>query len=656
MSYVSSALGKRALRSAALALVTLVYATACRSQDLSVSVLFGENSVWQRGLPVALRGTASPGSAVTFASASLGEGTARAGEDGRWTLSLAAMPAGGPYTYTLSSGGAQVKISDVYVGDVFICSGQSNMEWPVDMTNDRKRATALTDPLLHHILIPKTSVPEGKDELAEGAFWQSAYPGRTEGFTAIGYYFAEELRRRRPELPIGIIHTSWGGSTIEAWLADAPSSAGGEYGPERHRARWAELREAYPAAFAKTYRHLRPHAPGGDPINVKGVWEGSGFPEVDGAMWFDREFTLSERQLAAARARADDQGGPATVALSLGAIDDIDSTFVNGQFVGTMRQYNALRNYRLPVSNLRAGTNRLSVWVQDNGGGGGFSGPSDSLYVETGIGRVRLDGEGWRVRPERITYDSLGAPNQTPRHLYNGMLAPITDVKAKGVLWYQGESNAGSAKAAARYADQIVRLVAQFRMLAGQPDLPFVAVELPEWLPPVDDNYQINAYWPQLRQSTRAILRLPATGTVVALGYGDAEDIHPRNKRPVSLMLAEEMSRLAYGEGDEPRNAWPSTLTAQGPATLVVRFEDAGPGGLRTTDGEPPRGFAVQDATGRWHYAEARIVAEDAIRLVGPSGKTLTAVAYAWSNNPDEANLANGHGRRVGSWKETLNE
>lgn len=647
----------RALPSALLAAASLLSGTACAAQELSVSVLFGDNSVWQRDEPVRLRGRATPGAEVAFASDDLGEGSTRADDAGAWTLSLPPAPTGGPYAYRLESGRQSLDVGDVYVGDVFICSGQSNMEWPVDNTDDAARATALTDPLLHHLIIPHASVPEPEAEPAGHAFWQSAYPGRTEGFTAIGYYFAEELRRRRPELPVGLVNTSWGGSTIEAWLADAPAAEDDGELTRRNRARWDELRGLYPGAFAKTDRHLRPHAPDGDPVSVEGLWEGNGFPEVDGTMWFDREFTLSDRQLAALRSRQADQGdGAAAGTLSLGAIDDVDSTFVNGAFVGSMTQYDRPRRYAVPADALRVGTNRLSIWVRDGGGGGGFSGAGDSLYLDSGIGRVRLGDPGWRVRPEQISYDSLGSPNQTPRYLYNGMLEPLNGLKAKGVLWYQGESNATGAARAEDYADQIVALVEQFRSLAGQPQLPFVAVELPEWLSPVDEAYQVDGFWPPLRQSTRAILRLPATGTVVALGYGDAVDIHPRNKRPVSLLLAEEMSRLAYGSEGEPRNSWAAEIAEQGPATLVVRMSDVGPGGLRTADGELPRGFAVRDARGRWHPAAARVVAEDAILLVGPADERFTAVAYAWSNNPDEANLVNGYGRRVGSWRKGLAE
>ena len=630
-------------------LLFFLAATACTAQAPTVSVFFGENSVWQREQPVRLRGTAAPGAKVSFDSEALGHANAVADDGGHWTLSLAPLSAGGPYKYEIASGGETLRVGDVYVGDVFICSGQSNMEWPVDATDDRDRATAVTDPLLHHIVLPHNSIATPQAEPKGAPFWQSAYPGRTEGFTAIGYYFAEELRQRQPDLPIGLINTSWGGSTIEAWLADAETGPSSNEVAKRNRARWDELEATYPEAFSEDAPKLRAHGPDGEPIEMGALWEYAGYPEINGTMWFDREFSLSARQLASIAQRG-------SARLALGAIDDIDSTYVNGDFVGTVRKYNEDRYYEVPAAALQAGTNQLSVWVEDTGGGGGFSARPDSLYLDTGIGRIRLGGTGWRVRPEAIAYDSLGTPHQQPRYLYNGMLQPLAGVKAKGVLWYQGESNATDEARVNQYGGQIKRLVTQFRELADQPELPFVAVELPEWLPAVQENYQEASHWAQMRQAIRSVLELPATGTIVALGYGDTEDIHPRNKRPVSTLLAEEMMRLAYAETDGPRNAWPADIIEQGPAAVVVRFEHAGPGGLRTTDDEAPRGFAVQDAEGRWHSAEARLIGEDLIRVRSGAATAITGVAYAWSNNPDEANLLNGYGRRVGSWRRAVTE
>ncbi len=613
-------------------------------QPLSVSVYFGNNSVWQRDQAIQLRGAGQPGSRVSFASDGLGESVATVDEDGTWRMRLSPKPAGGPYSYTLRSGKDQVIVREVYLGDVFLCSGQSNMEWPVAMTTDAPRALERTDPLLHHLAVPHVSVADVRAEPAAQAFWQTVYPGRTEGFTAIGFYFAEALRERYPDLAVGIINVSWGGSRIEAWLPEAEQGLGLVEITAANRITWDGLRVKYPEAFRDPKRRLSvtPERPG-DPIGMGSHWEGHGFPEVDGSMWFDRTVNLSDRQVASGAAL-----------LSLGPIDDSDSTYVNGRLVGsTYNKYTEARRYALPTGLLKAGANTINIRVDDTGGGGGLTAPTDSLYLQTGIGRVAL-GDGWTVRPEHIRYDSLGAPNQVPRYLFNGMLASLDGVAAKGVLWYQGESNAGNPADAGAYASQINDLVQTFRKQSGQPALPFIAVELPEFMPATDDAYQTYAFWPTLRQSTRTILDLPATSTVVPFGYGDALDIHPRDKRPVAQLLYEDMMRLAYSESDGPTTARASGLRQAGPA-LVVEFVDSGKG-FKTTDDAAIRGFAVQDSEGLWYHAEADAIDDSHIRLVGPSGKTYRAVAYAWSNNPDEANLINGYGRRVGSFKLSLDE
>lgn len=634
----------------AVGLVCLLAACAqaqssVQPQPLSVSVYFGNNAVWQRDHVVQIRGLGTPGVKVSFASADLGEGVTSVKDDGTWTIQLPPKPAGGPYSYTLRSGKDQLIIRDVFLGDVFICSGQSNMEWPVAMTDDAPEALTKTDDKIHHLMVPHVSVADRRREPSAEAFWQTVYPGRTEGFTAIGYYFAEHLRRTYPELAIGIINVSWGGSRIEAWLPDATNGPGLIEASVVNRASWAKLRNKYPEAFDDPARRLpvTPDSPVGQPIELGSNWEGRGFPEIDGTMWYDRKVDLSDRQLAA---------GP--VYLVLGPVDDSDSTYVNGQLVGsTLQLYNQTRRYAVPPGVLKPGTNRINIHVEDTGGGGGLTAPQDSIYLQTGIGRVAL-GRGWEIRPESLSYDTLGAANQIPQRIYNGMLATLQHVAAKGVLWYQGESNASSLADADAYAGQIRTLLATFRQLSGQADLPFVAVELPEFMAASEEPFQPYAFWPNVRQSTRAVLDLPATSTVVAFGYGNPDDIHPQNKRPVARLLAEEMQRLAYGTTDGPTNALATGVKQVG-QTLVVTFAGTG-SGFETTDGEAIRGFAVEDASGSWHHATAEAMDGGRIRVVGPAGNTYRAVAYAWSNNPDESNLSNGYGRRVGSFQLSTQE
>lgn len=623
----------------------LFFANLSAGQTLSVSVFFGEGSVWQRDQPVALRGRGPANATLTLESDAFGALNTVIDSTGAWILPLSPKPAAGPFDYSLRAGKQTLDVGNVYIGDVVICSGQSNMEWPLDATEPgpAKLAASQTDTRLRHLYIPHTASNTLRNEPDPAAMWQSAHQGRTEGFTAIGYFVAARLREEFPDVAVGIINVSWGGSRIEAWLPNAGYADHVLSSARDRRATVEELRSKYPGAFDTTAPRLPTQGSGGQPIEVTAPWEQQGFPGVDGVIWYDNRFQLSDRQL----------GGAANIVL--GRVDDTDSTFVNGHFVGSVVDgWDQVRRYTIDPKFLRAGVNTVSVRVHDHGGGGGISAGAEGAYVDSGAGEVSLN-RGWTARPERIIVDTaVAADNETPRYLYNGMLHPLCGVAARGVLWYQGESNGFNLADATSYGAQITELVRVFRTNANQPDLPFVAVELPEFQAFNDEPYALYEHWPLIRQSTRAILDLPNTSTVVALGYGEAGDIHPRRKQPVAQMMAEELLRLAYDQQDSPRNSLPLKLEPVGQAMLVT-FDSAGRA-LETTDGEAIRGFALQDTDGRWHHASAQLVGDYQVRLTGPPGHTFEAAAYAWANNPAAANLANASGRRVGSFELTINQ
>lgn len=618
--------------------------SGAQATDLSISSVYESGSVWQRDQALTLMGKASTGATIAFDGGQVyGKLSAYTTADGRWSLSLPLKPAGGPYTFSLSDGSITITLSDIYLGDVYILSGQSNMEWLVQNTDNASSAVAKTDPMLRHFAVPKLAEPSPKQDFPVIG-WESAKPTKTENFSAIGYYFAEALRETNPGVAIGLINSSWGGSRIEAWLplANQTTRLTREIPPYK-KSLWKAIQQTYPQAFSNEGKAKAPHLSGGSATTLGGMWEANGFPDIDGVMWFDREVELTASEAAS----------PAI--LNLGAIDDSDSTYFNSMLVGTTyNAYAKTRRYSIPTSSLKSGINALSVLVEDTGGGGGLYSPVDSIYLITSERKIPLGERGWRIRPVRMTIDSIGQLNQVPTLLYNGMLHPLEGVKSSGVLWYQGESNAGSREEGLQYGGQLVSLVKTFRSLSGQPQLPFIAVELPEFMTAVDEPFQEYAWWPYIRQSTRAILPMGNTSTVVAFGYGDPLDIHPRNKRPIGIMLANEVRRIVYGQEGGPVFAREKSFEQRNMRPEII-FTGAG-SGLKTIDGGPIKGFTIQDDTGKWHAVEADIVTDNVIRLSPPVGITATAVAYAWSNTPDEANLINGWGLRVGSFLMTKNE
>jgi len=627
-----------------IVLVFICFSAFAQGSGLSLHPVFGDGSVWQRNQEVFLRGTAPAGAMVSFSSSDFGESLGVADENGQWEMKLRAHEAGGPYGASISMKmkgkvvpGARITLKDIYIGDVYLLSGQSNMEWLVSNTNNGVSASAKTNKLIRHFKVPLMASKSQKTDLPH-ITWKFVEPGQTENFSAIGYYFAESLMEKNPGVPIGLINSSWGGSRIEAWL---PSGDGGEAPrkeiPAEMLKAWEELHEKYPKAFVGQGEYLLPHGKNGDPVDVGRKWEWTGFPDINGRIWFDRVVTLTEEETKA----------PAE--LHLGAIDDSDHTYINGLTVGKNENaYDKNRIYEVPVNGMQVGMNHFSVKITDTGGPGGMVTSPDSIYLVTATRRIALS-EGWRVRPEFLQVDTMGQKQHQPTQLYNAMIRPLRDVKVSGVLWYQGESNTGDEGETRKYASQLKSLLGTFRNETGQADVPFFVVELPDWLPISEPNFQPYAHWAMMRQAQRSILAEPYTSVVVTLGYGDVEDIHPRNKKPVGQMLADEAMRLVYGVEDGPRFSNALELIKIGNG-LVVHFDNVG-AGLKAANGKDVDGFAVQGTDGKWYDAEATIQGKDHVRVVGPIGITLQAVSYAWSNNPDEANLVNGWGRAVSSFR-----
>lgn len=612
---------------------------------MRVHPLYGDGAVIQRDRPFSLMGSASPGDTIRLDSDALPPALAVAGADGRFALELPPQPAGGPIEYRLTVGTARRVVRDVYFGDVFLASGQSNMQWTVDNTDDAERAASVSDDLLRHLNVPNRPAEQPRSTLPPETEWEAAEPGQTEQFSGVGFYFAEALRKRYPELPVGIVNCSWGGSRIEAWL---PAEIVGEPGslevPADVRENWRQLLARYPEAFADGGNGATRGGVGGQPTEVGKRWEWAGYAGIDGEIFFDRRFELTPAQAAA----------PGL--LALGAIDDSDSTWVNGAFVGAMESaYAKTRRYPLPATVLKGGENRVTVWIDDTGGQGGMVGPPDSIYLLAAGDTVAL-GQGWTSRPKRLALDSLRQAQQSPTLLYNGMLHPLRGVRFAAALWYQGESNAGDLDEVAAYGRQLRQLVGVVRELSDQTTLPVLVVELPEWQAVAMDAYEDGATWPAMRwQQQSALAGDSLVASVVTLGYGDEEDIHPTAKRPVGERLALAARTLVYGEEGLARQARPVELEPFG-SGATIRFSGVGEG-LRLTGGEQVDRLAVRDATGRWHAAEGEVVAPDRLRVVAPEDAgEVRAVAYAWANTPRGANLVNSYGWPVSSFRLSLDE
>lgn len=616
------------------------------SAQMRLSPLIGDGMVIQRGVQVPVWGWSAPGARITVTLDHRGF-SARAGADGAWRVLLPALPAGGPHELRIAGPDTALDVRDVLAGDVWLCSGQSNMELTVAEARDAAgEIAAARDAGIRHFKVPRGWATTPAADIAGGR-WEPADPAHVAAFTAAGYYFARALRRDL-DVPIGLLNSSWGGSRIEAWMSGAAlgldSAALGRV--------WAAQREQDERLAAALRARIGDPLPrrdgglvGGEAVwaapdlndagwaalPVPGLWETAGYDGLDGVAWYRTSFELTADEAARG------------VRLGLGKIDDSDIAWVNGREVGrTQQAYNQPRLYKVPAEALRVGRNVLAVRVEDTGGGGGIWGDSALLYLESGSARRSLAGT-WKFQVGSVTSDSEADKNQVPTALYNRMIHPLLEYPVRGVLWYQGESNADRMADARAYAGQLQAMIRAWRSGWKQPALPFLFVQLPNYMPA--DSQPSESAWALLRESQSAALALPATAQVVAIDLGEAGDIHPRNKQDVGARLALAARKVAYAED----------LVYSGPTyvrhevrggRVVVRFQNLG-GGLvargATGDGGGPGGFAIAGADRRFVWAHAAIEG-DRVVVWSERVPEPVAVRYGWGNNPDGANLFNREG------------
>jgi sialate O-acetylesterase len=637
--------------SLALSLMTFLTAAApTRAQQTSapaplrVTALVGDGMVMQRGRPVPVWGWSAAGAAVTVTFDGRVH-TARAGGDGAWSVVLPAMPAGGPHAMTIASATQSIGVHDILVGDVWLASGQSNMEWTVaDARNATQEIAAAHDSAIRQFKVPTSYADEPADDLA-GGVWSVADRAHVGGFTAVGYFFARDLRKS-VDVPIGILHSSWGGSRIEAWtsrsalkLTDAEWSgiAQREKEYQQHmldvlrarigglptvdaglvdgQARWADL--ALDDSQWAT-------------IETPKNWEQAGYEGLDGIAWYRTAFTLSASEAAHG------------VRLGLGTIDDSDIAWVNGVEVGrTSLAWNRPRVYDVPASALRAGRNVIAVRVEDTGGGGGIYGDPSLLFVDAGGTKRALAGD-WKFKVGVVVVGADGQHvNKIPSVLYNKMIHPVVRYPIAGVLWYQGESNADHLTDAVAYRAQFATLISSWRQEWGLGDIPFLWVQLANYMTP-DTQPIAESAWATLREAQTSALSLPNTGQAVIIDLGEEKDIHPRNKQDVGARLALAARKVAYGE----------QLVAAGPmhvsdellgGAIAIQFANVGGGLVSRGTPSRPGGFAIAGADRHFVWADARIEG-DRVIVSSAAVPQPVAVRYAWGDNPTSASLYNRDG------------
>jgi sialate O-acetylesterase len=626
----------------ALCALALLLGSASADAALLLPQLFADGMVLQREQPIHVWGWAAPGKNVRIGFDGQ-SASAVAGKSGRWGISLPAHVAGGPYALAIQGDGGTVSFVDVWVGDVWLCSGQSNMEFSVSgVDHADAEIAAATDGLIHQFKVPRSWALSPQERLAGGS-WAAASPQTVGDFTAVGYFFARDLRARLG-VPIGLINSTWGGSSIEAWSDEA--TLGADAATMRKAIQQAEVADR--RSMERTRQRLKrwpadQHGMVGDKpvwadpglddsdwdsIPAATRWEQSGYDDMDGFAWYRTSFELSAEDAAKG------------VTLGLGMIDDSDQTWVNGHPVGGMTlAWNTPRVYAVAPEALHAGRNVIAIRVEDVGAGGGEYGPEALRYVRTADGVVHPLEANWKFRTDRPVLTLDDKRNQYPTGLYNQMIHPMLPYPIKGVIWYQGETNA-TDQGAYDYRRRFARLIGSWRDHWGEGELPFLWVQLANFTSG-EDSAGFSP-WATLRDSQSAALELPGTGQAVIIDIGDPGNIHPRDKQDVGRRLALAALHQAYGKDLVYSGPTYDKIRFDG-AKAVVSFAHLGGGLAARGGGTALQGFSIAGADRRFVPAQA-VIDGDNVVVWSQAVTQPAAVAYAWSDNPAQADLVNKEG------------
>lgn len=613
---------------------------AQQSMTLLLHPLFQDHAVLQRDQPIPVWGQADPGDTVSVAFARQTVST-RADANGRWRVMLRPTSVGGPYELTVHAGHATQTVRDLQMGDVWLCSGQSNMELPVWRALDASSEIAsAAHPDIRLFTVPQAAADSPQASFGSAVGWTPATPASVREFSAACFYFARELQKTI-DVPMGLIQAAWGGSRIEAWTsAEALRTHGGRDEALDVLALYASDPAAGQAQWGQLWQHwwaTRTGAvPGDAPWRLDaggtawqkapeqlGAWERWGMLELsdyNGMVWYRNQVTLTAAQAARG------------ATLEVGPVDETDMTWVNGVAVGSQYGAGQTRRYPLPSGLLKAGSNTVVINVLDTYGDGGLSGPASAHGVRFDDGtHVQLDSPWqYRVAP------GGQAPPLAPWHaatglttLYNGMIAPLGSYGLRGMLWYQGESNTADGAA---YAGLLRTLRDDWRKQFGR-QIPLLVVQLAGYgLPP---SAPVESGWAQVREAQRRVAAEDPNSTlVVTIDIGDAYDIHPPNKQELGRRLARAARHVVYGERTVVPSGPIAVRAERTPAGVRVVFDDV-VGTLATTGAKGPIGFELCDADARHcDYAEAALDGRQVVLRSHDKTKSNGRVRYCWADGP----------------------
>lgn len=621
-----------------------------KNTKLKLPSLVSDGMVLQRNEEIKIWGWAESGKKVK-ANFKGEEYFTETNTEGEWSLVLPAQQAGGPYRIEISTADEKIIVEDILIGEVWLCSGQSNMELPMQRVKDRyaEEIEKAYNQQIREFKIPITYNFREENEDIKGANWKKVTEDTILDFSAVVYFFSTKLNKQY-KVPVGILNASVGGSPVEAWLSQKALKDYPEY-----------LKKADQFADSKKIKEAEKHN-----LNVNKEWADKvynndqglknepsyyepdyndanwkrilipvkfrqiNFKDKNGVVWFRKEIELTKEQ-AEKQAR-----------LWLGRIVDADTAYVNGKRVGGVTYKYPPRKYELKKGILKEGKNLIAIRVVVNDGQGEFV--EDKPYkLFLGDKEIDLRGE-WKYKVGVIITEDKKQEifiQWQPTGLFNAMIAPLNNYKIKGVCWYQGESNTGREE---EYKDLFKKMICLWRIRFGQEEIPFIYAQLPNFEPPKANEREI---WAAFRNAQRDALKLKNTAMTVNLDLGEWNDLHPLNKKDVAHRFYLAALHLAYGEN----------VVYSGPQfdkavrkenTVNVYFKNLG--GRLKIKGEKLKGFELAEKDKNFKKAAAKIKNNEVV-IFHQEVENPKYIRYAWRDNPEEANLYNHKGLPAGTFE-----
>ncbi|NOT92860.1 sialate O-acetylesterase [Ferruginibacter sp.] len=639
-----------------LLLFVMFFVSISLFANLSLPKIFSDNMVLQRNVLIPVWGWADAGEKIEVQFNKQVK-TVKADKNGKWMLRLDIENAGGPYDLIIK-GKNLIQIKNVLVGEVWLCSGQSNMEWTVGQSNNAKNEIASANyPFIRHVKIPHTISSLPQPDLVSGS-WEVCDSTTVGAFSGIGFFFAKNIYNEL-KIPVGLINSSWGGTNIETWISREGFESSEEFKEmiagmprinldslSKIKVQASEVRiETLQGTKLKNINTgLFSQVSFNDskwPVLIQPqLWEQQSIGELDGVVWLRKTIVLSAADLNKA------------ASVELAKIDDNDITYVNGVKVGSTNQYDAKRKYIIPAGVLKDGKNVIAVRVVDNGGGGGIYGDAADVKLNLGSTVISLSGE-WKFQVESIIKTTN--QNSLPSLCYNAMIDPLIPFAFQGVLWYQGESNAGRSY---QYRKAFPLLIKDWRQKWNNQTMPFYFVQLATFNNPGNSNEGCG--WAELREAQTMALSIPNTGMCVTTDLVvNPNDIHPTNKQDVGKRLFALALNNIYKKEMVCNGPMYKSMEIKG-NQIILSYDQTGTGLFTPDKYGYIKGFEIAGKDKVFHYAKA-FIKGNTVLLFSDKVENPVAVHFGWVGDASDCNLFNKEGFpavpfRTDEWKTITKE